>query len=559
MYIGIDIGGTFTDGVLIKGQNVLKSVKVPTQKDISISIADALKEIIVDIDPKMIEQVTLSTTLITNLIMQDKIPQIGMLLLPGPGAAPEQLNFAGIQRVLHGAVDYRGRIIESVELKEVKEACDYFSEHQIVHIIVACKFSQRNNSLEKEIVQFVQKNYPDFQILASHEVSGLLNWVRRANGAAYTLATREASNDFREKINNSLAKLYLNCPIFILKADGGTLPIELSLRYPLETIFSGPAASAMGALACSNKEHTTAVVIDIGGTTTDLALLMEGKPLLAERGAMIKDFPLPVRSLAVSSLELGGDSSIAIDEGKISLAPRQGPALCVGGPTLTVTDVLVYCGYSEVAHPEVIKEQIEAIAAELKLSTQQFTELVLGMFVSQLETKLEAMFKAWEEEPAYRVWEVLSVPKKRPETVVCLGGPAEGIGKYWAEKKKWQVLIPPYASVANAIGAALAKPTLKVDFFADTERKIYSTNIGGLQGTLLQDLRFIEDAKKFFTLIFQATAKDWHLAKDAPFETIYEEGFNIVRDLQTKGRIFQIGLQTVTGIRDFIKEEESDV
>ena len=558
MFIGIDIGGTFTDGVVISGQEVIKAVKVRTDEEISFSIEEALKQILTDLDPQKIEQVTLSTTLITNLITQEKLPQTGMLLLPGPGANPQQLNFAGPYKVLHGAVDYRGRVIESIDLNEVKEACTYFLEKKIQHLVVACKFSQRNSSLEKKIVEDIQKNYPQVKVLASYEVSGLLNWVRRANGAFYTLATREASHVFQENINKTLTKLGLDCPVFMLKADGGALPINASLRYPLETIFSGPAASALGSLACLD-EQATAVVADIGGTTTDLALLLQGKPLLAERGASINDYPLPVRSLAVASLELGGDTSLIIEEGKLCFGKRQGPALCVGGSVLTVTDILVYSGYSEIASRDLIKDRVEASAVALGLSPEQFSEQVLEMFVQQLELKLEAMFNAWEEEPAYRIWQVLSAKKQRPQTLLCLGGPSGGIGKYWAEKKKWQVIVPQHYAVANAIGAALAKPTLKVDFFADTERKTYSTNIGGLQGSLLQPLKYIEDAKKFFLMIFKATAKEWHLAKDMPIETLYEEGFNIVRDWQTKGRIFQIGLQTVPGIRTFIKEERSDV
>ena len=88
MFIGIDIGGTFTDGVVISGQEVIKAVKVRTDEEISFSIEEALKQILTDLDPQKVEQVTLSTTLITNLITQERLPQTGMLLLPGPGANP---------------------------------------------------------------------------------------------------------------------------------------------------------------------------------------------------------------------------------------------------------------------------------------------------------------------------------------------------------------------------------------------------------------------------------------------------------------------------------------
>ena len=243
----------------------------------------------------------------------------------------------------------------------------------------------------------------------------------------------------------------------------------------------------------------------------------------------------------------------------MSFGPRQGPALCVGGPVLTITDILVYSGYSKIASPELIKDNVEEMAQGLQLTPQQFAEQVLMMFVDKLENKLQAMFKAWEEEPAYRIWQVLSAEKERPQALICLGGPAMGIGKFWSTQKKWQVIVPPHSAIANAIGAALARTTLKLDFFADTERKTYTTNIGGLQGTLTKRLKNIEEAKEFTLELFRETAQNWQVTKDTPLETLYEEGFNIVRGWQTTGRIFQIGVQTVPGIRAFLKEVRQDV
>ncbi len=137
----------------------------------------------------------------------------------------------------------------------------------------------------------------------------------------------------------------------------------------------------------------------------------------------------------------------------------------------------------------------------------RLSELVLNLFVDKLETKLEEMFKLWEEEPAYRIWQVLSAQKKHPQKLICLGGPAAGMGRYLARRKRRQVIIPPYYSIANAIGAAMAKPTLKLDYFADTERKTYSTNIGGLQGPLPRQLGNIEEAKKICSGSFHGNGK----------------------------------------------------
>ncbi len=554
MEIGIDIGGTFTDGVVISGQEVLKSIKVPTGADLSLSIERALKQIMKGVKPEQIQQITLSTTLMTNLVVQNNLAKGGLLLIPGPGANPYQGKFPCVYKVLRGGVDYRGRIIEHLEMTEVEEACTYFLGKQVSQVAVACKFSQRNPVLEEQIIQYIQEKHPEIRVLASHKVSGLLNWVRRANGAYFTLTTREACAVFQENIKVTLKKLGLQCSVFILKADGGTLPLEVSLHYPLETIFSGPVASTLGALACT-EEHITAVVIDMGGTTTDIALLLDGKPLLAERGAFINDYPVPVRSLAVTSLALGGDTPLLLENSQLVLGKRQGPALCLGGPLLTVTDLLVYLGYSDIASPQLIAAQVEKMACALQLTPQQFSDQVLALLWAKVEGELEKMFKSWEEEPAYRIWQVLSTQENRPQTMICLGGPATGLGEFWRKKKGWKVIIPAYASVANAIGAALAIPTLKLELFADTERNTYTTSEGGRQGVLSASLKNTEEAKEFALKLFRQIARERNLTEDTAWETLYEEGFHLVRGWQTTGKIFQIGLQTVPGIRAFLKEE----
>jgi hypothetical protein len=164
------------------------------------------------------------------------------------------------------------------------------------------------------------------------------------------------------------------------------------------------------------------------------------------------------------------------------------------------------------------------------------------------------MFKTWEEEPAYRIWQVISTKKERPQTLICLGGPAMGIGRFWSESKGWKIIIPPHSTVANAIGAALARTTLKMDFLADTERMTYTTNIGGLQGTLTNPLKNIEDALNLTHELFDETADRWNINEGTPTEILYEEGFNMVRGWQTVGKIFQIGIHTKPGLRSFLKQ-----
>jgi N-methylhydantoinase A/oxoprolinase/acetone carboxylase beta subunit len=308
----------------------------------------------------------------------------------------------------------------------------------------------------------------------------------------------------------------------------------------------------LGGLAAGG-EDLTAVVMDIGGTTTDLGLILKGVPLQATKGAVINNYPIPCRALAVSSLALGGDTSLNITNKEVCLEARKGPAYCLGGPTLTITDALVYLGLSEIGDIGLAKNELESWAEQHGLIPQEIAIEALQLFLDALEEKLEYIFRQWEEEPAYRVWQLLSAKADRPRTIVCIGGPAKGLGELWAEKKGWNVIIPHYASVANAIGTALAKTTLRLDFYADTQQKVYSTNIGGVHGKIA-DMRKLDAARDFSTQLFKEIGKKWNVS-DEDVDIVYEEGFNVIRGWETVGKIFQIGLQTPPGLKNYMSKE----
>ncbi|QNB45652.1 hydantoinase/oxoprolinase family protein [Thermanaerosceptrum fracticalcis] len=552
MLIGIDVGGTFTDGVLLDNFTVKEWVKVRTKEDLTRSIQEVLNHLLEHTAQKTIERLVLSTTLITNLLAQKKYEPAGLLLLPGPGANPYHLSLPGEFVVLKGAIDYRGRIIEPIDLKEVEEAAGYLLSRGLKRIVVTCKFSQRNNTLEKQVVRHLQHKYPDLKVKASFETSGLLNWVRRINATYYTLAVEEACHHFLSHISHTLERIGLKSPVYIMKADGGTIPLDLSRKYPLEAIFSGPAASTLGGMACTSPDITS-VVMDMGGTTTDLALVLKGTPLLSSKGATIGGFPTPVRALAVASLPIGGDTPLVENNRQLAFGQRKGPALCLGGPELTLTDILVYLGYSSLGQKETIAPFLHDLANRLELSPRETAERALDLLISLLEEALTQMYTTWEEEPAYRVWQVMAEKSARPRTLICLGGPAEGIGQLWAKKREWQVIVPTYAKIANAIGAALACTTLNLDFVADTENLVFYTSIGGKQGTLEHPLRTLDEARAFALSLLKEMKGDWQNHELERVETLYEEGFNIVREWRTRGKIYQIGLQTPPGILGKVK------
>lgn len=557
MLAGIDVGGTYTDGVVLENHKLLKYTKVLTGEDIGRSVGTALSQLLGGLEAGRVARLVLSTTLITNLLARKKTEPVGLLLLPGPGVNPVSLNFCAETTILSGAVDYRGRIIETVDLAEADEAVAKLLNKGIRHIALACKFSVRNPALEQEIAAHLQQNYPQLEILCSHEVYGLLNWVRRANSTVLQLQVRRDYQALLQEIQTKLAELNLSCPVYILKADGGTLPLAIAARYPLESIYSGPAASVLGALAAAGP-GATAVMLDIGGTTTDLGLIIQGVPLMAEKGAQVNGYPLSVRSLAVSSLALGGDTAVAVEDGRVMLREKTGAALCLGGPELTVTDILVSLGLSEIGDIDTALAAVKRQEALHTLPPGRLAQGTLQIFLDAIARRLEEMYLRWEEEPAYRVWQLLQPRYARPRAIVCIGGPAQALGKLLAQEKGWDVLIPEHADVANAIGAALAKTTLRLDFYGDTQQRAYSTNVSGIGGRLPEQIRSLEQAKAYAHGLFQEAAQAWRLEEEKP-EIIYAEGFNSIRGWDTVGKIFQIGLQTPPGLSGYLcGEAEAD-
>ena len=302
MLVGIDVGGTFTDGMLLVEGEVVSSVKKPTGEDrLQETILAVLDELITDVNPAEIERVVLSTTLVTNLLATGRGEKTALVLIPGPGLNVANIELAPNTHIVDGAIDFRGRETRRVKKAEVQAVAARLEAEGIKKAAVVGKFSQRNNKHEQEVKNLLQREYPELDVVLGHEVAGQLNFLRRAVTTYYTAMTAEHWQRFAGEIQEAISKRGIEAPIDILKADGGTMPLQVSVRYPCETVFSGPAASAMGGYALT-IDDLTSVVVDIGGTTTDLALILEGRPLYASKGAVINHRYTHVRSFAVRSL-----------------------------------------------------------------------------------------------------------------------------------------------------------------------------------------------------------------------------------------------------------------
>lgn len=554
MLIGIDVGGTFTDGVLCAEGEILNSAKHPTKEDdLQNSIFTVLDDLLQGIKGSVITQVVLSTTLVTNLLATGGGDPAALVLIPGPGLNLRQLEFFPSTYIISGATDFRGRIIEPLDQAEVEKIGAHISAEGMHKVAVVGKFSQRNSSHERQVEEILKRKHPHLEVVRGFEVSGQLNFLRRAVTTYYTAVTREKWAGFTDSINKAIRKRGIASPINILKADGGTMPLDVSPNYPCETVFSGPAASVMGAFALTMDQQTS-VVVDIGGTTTDLALILEGKPLYASRGAVIGGHYSNVCSFAVRSIALGGDSALRWAGKKVAIGPdRLGPAACFGGPTATPTDALNFLEGGKLGHLALSNRALEEISRQAGLTVKELAQTVVRQVNNKLEVSIKDMFKSWEQEPAYKIWEIINKRRVGLDRAVGIGAAAEFFVPALSNRLGCRFLVHHYSPVANALGAAVARPTLSLLLHADTKRQTYDLNLEGIAGKFDFNLQ-LEDAKKLARKELQRIAEKRGIGQYADRDEFFlEEQFNMVRGWSTVGKLFDVGVQIASGVIDEFK------
>jgi len=550
LLIGIDVGGTYTDGVLFSQGVILKSVKKPTEEEnLKNSLLQVLDELLADQDAPRIKRIVLSTTLVTNLLATRRGEKTALVLLPGYGLPHDSYDISGETFFLKGAVDFRGREIEKLDEDEIKALLNWIKSSGISRVALASKFANRNNVHEQTLRQMITRECEAVHVSISSEISGKLNFPRRAATAYFTAMTITAWNSFADEIEAALGDRGITAEVQVLKADGGTMSLTASRSKPCETVFSGPAASTMGGSALT-RDELNSVVVDVGGTTTDLSLIIAGEPLYASRGAMIDNHLTQVNSFAVRSIPLGGDSLITSE----GVQPyREGPAACFGGDKPTVTDAFNIHLDLQLGDVSASQNKLNEIAQQLQADVRELSGRITEQVSQQLFAAVNEMFRQWENEPAYKVWEVINQRKFRLDRVIGIGAAAPAVVPGLARLMQAESFIHRYSPVANALGAAVVRPTLAVILHADTQSKQYNLDPGGISGALDKPRNFqLADAKEIARKHLQKLGTELGLedyVDDADF--FLEEQFNMIRGWDRTGKLFEVGLQISPG---FIKE-----
>lgn len=551
--IGIDVGGTNTDATLISEErHVLKMVKTPTDHDnILASTKTVLQEILTSNKGNQPIRLHLSTTLSTNAIIEGKGEPTAVLAIPGPGVNLNSLAFDFPIYILKGYIDHRGRLVQDIDRQQVIELAKQARSDGATSLAIVGKFSQRNNQLEKAVKEIILETNLQFNhVTLGSQLSGRLNFPRRIMSAYLNSSVATHQEMFVDMIESLTQTNSISTEIRILKADGGTMSLAESCVRPVETILSGPAASIVAAQSLTSNCEDNFVVVDIGGTTTDIAVVVKGEALSQRNGAVIGGKRTLVPALFSNSIGLGGDSEVQIKAKKIKIGPRRaGRAVALGGKKITPTDAAVALGLMELGDRNKSILALTQTAKENFDSWKELAETIVEEFSAKLSKAINQIYWSLENVPAYTVSEILSSFDISPTRVVGLGAPANVFIPLGAAKLNLPYEILPYHAGANGIGAAAARPTVAITLHVDTEQEQMIVPELGCQKPIRRGLLFDRKrARKVAVEQLAAYAKTIGLENCDEFQIVEEEEFHLVRGFRTVGRIFNIRAQIRPGV-----------
>ena len=573
MLLGLDVGGTFTDAVIIDGHRVVASAKRRTTKDnLMQGIGEALDAVLTGCNTSSIEQVTLSTTVVTNTIVEEKEQVVDLYVVTGPGRNVDDI-FPVSPIYLQGYTDHRGIVVESTPLNAVLDIAKMVQSRSGTDLAaVSAKFGVRNPQEELSITEELKDKYNT--ISNGSLLSGSLNFPRRTISAYFNSAVTPVFTIFKRNVEEALSIRNIKAPLHILKADGGSLPMEHMVSRPVETAFTGPAATVLGlsALGAIGEENT--VALDIGGTTTDISLWKHGKPLMTKNGVSIREYPSAVRSFAVTSVGIGGESVVRIVDGEITVGPeRVGPSVALGGTEPTLGDALIVLGHANYGDMQLAIQSMEALANRLpaslhdsltsdstkvqqqlgdSITASDVARLIVNKALETIQHGIDEVVTAENKRPIYVVADIVNPDVFVPAQIVVVGGTAPSLGPSIGKYLNLPVTIPENAAVANAIGAALALSTIELTVHVDTKRRLLVIPELGIKQqtcTLQRVEQVVERAKEALS----EEALRLGLGKDQDIEVISIEDFPVVEGWQSMERLITVKVQLAAGVKQYVE------
>lgn len=444
MIIGIDVGGTNTDGVLMHKQQIYATAKVPTTADVTYGIVNAIEQLLAQQPSHMLKRVVIGTTHFTNAVIERKHLEpcaIIRLCLPSSTSIPPLTGFpddllgclGNHVYMLHGAYEVNGEVLSDLNPDEVVNAARDIQAKGITSIVLSGVFSPINATMEQEAARIIQGIMPQATLTLSHTI-GRIGLLERENAAVLNATLRPLAQRTVAAFRRALYELNLDVPLYISQNDGTIASADFVEQYPALTFASGPTNSIRGAGLLSGLRD--AIVIDIGGTTTDIGVLVNGLPRQAQHDVMLGGVRTNFRMPDTLSFALGGGTIVheqpfAVDIASVGHALTE-QSRVFGGDTLTLTDIAVAAEWLEVGDPSLL-----VVSQDTLVQAETYIQGKISEIVDQMKPTRAAI-------PAIVVGGGSVLLQQTPE----------GIS---------ELLRPEYFHVANAVGAATAQIGGEVD------------------------------------------------------------------------------------------------
>lgn len=441
MRIGIDVGGTNTDAVLMDGRRVIGSAKTPTTANVTDGITSALGTLLQEtaLDVDRIDGVMIGTTHFTNAVVERRhLTRTACIRLGLPATAclppmvdwPEALRevIGGMVCLAHGGHEFDGREISAFDADEVRDIATRIRDSGIDVVAISSVFSPVNTSFEEEAAAIVREVIPEVTITLSSSI-GRIGLLERENAAIMNGCLRNLAQQTIRGFRAALADMNIRAPFYISQNDGTLMGADYAADYPVLTFASGPTNSMRGAAFLSGLRD--AIVVDVGGTTTDIGVLRHGFPRVAALAVEIGGVRTNFRMPDTISIGLGGGSLVQAEP--LQVGPRSvgyeltSRARVFGGDTLTATDIVVAAGHEAIGDAR----HVAGLDATFVAAVEERIEQIVNAAVDRMKTSAS------------------EVP------VIVVGGGSILVRRKIAGAS--EMVRPGHYPVANAIGAAIAQ------------------------------------------------------------------------------------------------------
>ncbi len=440
MYIGVDVGGTNTDAVLMDGINLAGAVKVPTSADVTTGIVASLTELLHHLPRNSrVDAVMVGTTHFTNALLEhrDLSPTaVVRLSLPAAHLLPPLVDWpdglkdavGGLSYMIGGGHEFDGREIAPLDRAGLRRAVREMRGNGVRAVAVSGVFSPVNSAHEREARDIILEEAPELRVCLSNE-NGRMGLLERENAAVLNACLGDIAARTIDGIAGALQALGIDAPLYMSQNDGTLMDSEFALSFPVLTISSGPTNSMRGAAYLSGVAD--GIVVDVGGTSTDVGALVKGFPREAAVAVQLAGVRTNFRMPDMVSIPLGGGTIVEPDPfrmGPESVGYRlTDQALVFGGSTLTTTDLAVADGRASVGDSGMIAGLDPLLVFR-----------AMGEIQRRVEDAIDRVKLSSGDVP-----------------VILVGGGSVLISEALGGAST--VLRPEHAGVANAIGAAIAQ------------------------------------------------------------------------------------------------------